>query len=296
MPGGRLASFRSGDHSELIAQSILSTVAFTTPVPRAEDVGHDFVCVLAKRNKDMLYAGQSFSVQVKSDPSALVFEKEHELEWLRHQELPFFLGVVKREDLQLDLYSTWRRVGAFLRRGDAARVELVPGMEGNDDFDDSTSTLRVPLGVPAVSATLATVVAGDAPGLFATLHDWVALDSRNIINAKAGLYWTVGPSSHETNNARFQSFLQSFFVNAKNLPHTLQILARSAASARLELERAFSTPSASESHPRHVAALDQLLQTFSPYVDENARNMLRADAELALPDLEKRAELIINVR
>jgi hypothetical protein len=39
MPGGRARSFRLGDRSELLVEHLLAGVAFTTRVPRQEDIG-----------------------------------------------------------------------------------------------------------------------------------------------------------------------------------------------------------------------------------------------------------------
>lgn len=71
MPGGRLRSFRFGDRNELIAEFVLNTFAFTTRVPRQEDVGHDLLCVLSNLKGDMFWAGPSFTVQVKSEHEPL---------------------------------------------------------------------------------------------------------------------------------------------------------------------------------------------------------------------------------
>ncbi len=57
MPGGRLRSFRLGDRTELMAEFALNTIAFTTRVPRQEDIGHDFVCALAELRNDFYWAG-----------------------------------------------------------------------------------------------------------------------------------------------------------------------------------------------------------------------------------------------
>ncbi len=67
MPGARHPDFRLGDRTELLAEFCLNTMAFTTRVPRQEDIGHDFFCVLSEIKQDMLWAGPSFTVKVKSN-------------------------------------------------------------------------------------------------------------------------------------------------------------------------------------------------------------------------------------
>src|SRR5688572_17448059 len=83
MPGGRLRSFRLGDRTELMAEFVLNTVAFTTRVPRQEDIGHDFVCTLSEIKNGFYWTGPSFTVQVKSNDKPLEFEKPHEIAWIK---------------------------------------------------------------------------------------------------------------------------------------------------------------------------------------------------------------------
>jgi hypothetical protein len=110
MPGGRLRSFRLGDRAELLVGHLLAGVAFTTPVPREEDIGVDFICSLIRsddENAGFLKAGPIFFVQSKSSTEDWVFEKPHELEWIKHQENPILLCVANREAGAMDVYSTW---------------------------------------------------------------------------------------------------------------------------------------------------------------------------------------------
>jgi hypothetical protein len=64
MPGARSRSFRLGDRSELLVQHLLTGIAFTTPVPRQEDIGIDFLCSLITGygGENLLKAGPAFSV------------------------------------------------------------------------------------------------------------------------------------------------------------------------------------------------------------------------------------------
>ena len=54
-----------------MAEFVLNTIAFTTRVPRPEDIGHDFVCALSELQDGFYWAGPSFTVQVKSDRKPL---------------------------------------------------------------------------------------------------------------------------------------------------------------------------------------------------------------------------------
>src|SRR5258708_5256759 len=68
MPGSRTTGFLFGSSAERLAELILGSFAFVTPVPHQVDVGHDFHCVLHRPAADRrtLRAGPAFSAQVKS--------------------------------------------------------------------------------------------------------------------------------------------------------------------------------------------------------------------------------------
>ena len=80
MPGARAYGFRIGDNAELLSEFVISRLAFTSKVPRTEDVGHDFLCSLAERAENMLKAGPFFTVQAKSNREPIVFQKQYELD------------------------------------------------------------------------------------------------------------------------------------------------------------------------------------------------------------------------
>ena len=110
MPGGHLLNPYRGNSSEYIAQVVLNAISFAAYVPRQEDVGHDFICYLSEVRGPMLWAGPSFTVQVKSNMDPIVFEKDHELAWLEGLENPFFVAVVDRAEMRVNVYSTWKRL------------------------------------------------------------------------------------------------------------------------------------------------------------------------------------------
>jgi hypothetical protein len=116
MPGGRLRTFRLGDRSELLVQHLLAGIAFTTPVPRQEDIGLDFLCSLITGygRTNLLTAGPFFSVQAKSDTKALEYKEPHQIEWIRNQENPLLLCVADREAGAMDVYSTWNLLCAVM--------------------------------------------------------------------------------------------------------------------------------------------------------------------------------------
>jgi hypothetical protein len=241
MPGARHPNFRLGDRTELLAEFCLNTIAFSTRVPRQEDIGHDFFCVLSEVRQGLLWAGPSFTVQVKSDANQLVFEKEHEIKWIKDIENPFFLVVGHRNDLRIDIYSTWARMNGFLRKS-ANRIILKPGppKEGlgqvwtNEDGKEQI----ISLGHPVISATLQELMdEGRADTLREILKQWILLDRENIVNILAGMYWVVGPRNYRTNEPFLPETELKMWIywNAKNLDKCQVVFGRAAAALRLTL-------------------------------------------------------------
>jgi hypothetical protein len=117
MPGSRPTGFLFGASAERLAEFIVGSFAFTTPVPYPVDVGHDFHCVLHRpaTNRRTLRAGPAFSVRVKSRPGPVAYEAGPAAVWLSDQESPLFLCIVDRPTLTCELYSTWNIHNAHLR-------------------------------------------------------------------------------------------------------------------------------------------------------------------------------------
>jgi len=250
VPGGRHRTFRFVDRTELLAEFCLNTIAFTTRVPRQEDIGHDFFCVLSvpKDSKDnLVWAGPSFTVQVKSDTKPLIFEKPHELDWLRHLENPFFLLVGNLEDLAIEMYSTWQRLNGVLLKG-AQRIVLKPGQPKGGHTAvwtaDNASEQVICLGQPIIRG-------GNA----------------DIVNSGAGMYCVVGPSAHTTNEPPTADHL-SFYWNAKNIDRCQTSFARSAVAVRLTLRNLVGPAGEScADRSERVSVLDSTLRAYWPDLD-----------------------------
>jgi hypothetical protein len=201
MPGARLRAFRLGDRSEQLVEFLLSSFAFTTAAPRQEDVGADFFCSLIAREGELLKAGPFFTVQAKSKPDPIIFEKEHEVAWITRQENPLFLCIADRVSLAMDVYSTWNLLCGPLYRK-PSRIILLPGVSGGawpgiNYKEDGTQEIY--LGCPIVRIS-ASEIFDDAKveQLSAVIRDWAALDRTNIVNVNAGMYWVQGPLSYKT--------------------------------------------------------------------------------------------------
>lgn len=144
MPGILLGSFREGSRSEYLAQYILSTLGVSVPVPRQEDIGADFHCTLAEQDGERLIFKGSFLVQTKSisEKDKLFYGglddknewKQEEVSWLFGQELPLFIGLVDKQALKMEFFSTSNMWQARYKSGKPSRIQLQPNVPpGPDD-------------------------------------------------------------------------------------------------------------------------------------------------------------------
>lgn len=286
MPGARSRGWRLGDRGELLAESILSSIAFTVRVPRQEDVGHDLLCTIAEREGNLQRAGPFFTVQVKSNRGSITYEKEHEVAWIQNQENPFFLCVAHRNDLTIEMYSTWNMLNGFLLKG-AQRIILEPG--GLDaDYEEVTTVAgeqRVPLGRPILRMSMNDAMdEGRAKDLGKVLREWVRIDSENIANRATGMYWVVGPGNYDTNKSPLAStdFKISFFWNAENINICCSNFGRSATALRLVVRKAFGTNETQSWGENKLGALERVLRSYSDQLEPLAKKVLKERLGLIL--------------
>lgn len=232
MPGARLRSFRLGDRSELLVEHLLAGFAFTTRVPRQEDIGIDFLCSLITGDdgenddgKNLLKAGPFFAVQAKSSSEGIAYEKPHELEWITNQENPLLLCVADRAATAMDVYSTWNLLCGILGGGldgriKPTRITLRPGESGDwpGIRNKPDGPQEILLSKPVIRITHQDIVEENSTKKIAeVLGSWVALDRMNIVNRHAGLNWVVGPLTYETGRPLGPEFGVSFYWHPENL-------------------------------------------------------------------------------
>jgi hypothetical protein len=241
MPGGRLRSFRLGDRSELLVQHLLAGIAFTTPVPRTEDIGTDFLCSLiaGPTDKGLLRAGPFFTIQAKRKGiREIVYKEPHELDWISHQENPMLICVADRDTTSMDVYSTWNLVAGVLagHRGTRTptKIVLCPNQTSEEwphvrDLEDGTQEIL--LGVPIAHVTHEDIV--DEPRakeIASVLAAWIVFDRQNVVNRGAGLHYVIAPLSYETNKVPMLPLGIAGYWTAKNLDKCTQNLLLSAVS------------------------------------------------------------------
>lgn len=297
MPGARARGFRFGDSAELLAEFILGSMAFTTRVPRQEDVGHDLLCVLAERTGNLLTAGPFFTVQVKNKREEIVYDKEYEVTWIKNQENPFFVCVVDRENLTVELYSTWNMWNGFLFKK-ANRIVLVPG--GPDDeyqkvwtCEDRTKQV-VPLGRPILRISAKDVMNEEQVQSFgAILREWVEMDRENIVNRLAGMYWVVGPIHYETNRPLTETpgWSVAFYWNVKNLPMCLRNFGRSATALRLVVRKALGPDGeAALGWAQKIDGLERVLRSHFDHLEPIAKDVLCKEVGLVVDKPDRSPE------
>jgi hypothetical protein len=98
---------RTGWEGERLAHYLLSRFSFVAqPTTIADDVGSDFYCTIfdiVESTPPMVEPRTSFAIQVKSNTDKV--EAQNKVHYLRHLEIPFFLGVVDQTAAELRIYS-----------------------------------------------------------------------------------------------------------------------------------------------------------------------------------------------
>ena len=238
MPGRRNASFHDGDRSEYLATFVLSSIAAATPIPRQEDYGLDLICSLTRRGDDgALYVEDGFGVQVKSASEKKVTYggmtrktktrpsewKEWEPKWLFHQDNPFFLAFVSKEQWRVKLYSATRMWGVQWSSGGPYRISLVPDRQhfdgdppnhryrqkpGPSDGVDGKGIWEVALGNPILDLTPQEIEDPEfRHRAYVCLKHWVEIDRRNLVHHQLGIPFTIEPEHWETNKAPSDSLV-----------------------------------------------------------------------------------------
>jgi len=139
---------RQGYRAEKLGEYLLSDFAAITSVARPDDFGIDCYCALLSQKALCDYVGKIFGVQIKSGKGAkLVIGgsrsnkpgreawKEHEVHWLLHLNIPFFLAIVHQPTGTLRLYSTSRIWWLRWLIGRPYKIILKPGKDPNPKVD-----------------------------------------------------------------------------------------------------------------------------------------------------------------
>lgn len=285
MANRRHRDFRLGDRSELLAEFCLNTMAFTTRVPRQEDIGHDLFCVLAEKDGDNLYAGPFFTVQVKSNRRPLRFREGHERRWINQLENPFFVVVANKKELRIDIYTTWMRLLGTMYKGDNTIV-LKPGEPTAGDHhayhvNGLTGVARdgseqvIWLGKPIISGAVSDFMQENKAEDYAKLlKHWILIDNQNIVNAAAGTHIVTGPAIRDTNQEPTGLGAHWWLLtNPKNLNDCQQNLVRTATLLRRTIDHAQLTDD--PQYADKISTLDCLLRAYKDLLGSPEEHILR---------------------
>ena len=175
MPNLLAVGFHESNQGEYLAQYFLSAFGVSNPVLRQEDIGVDFFCSLANKEKRRLTFHSPYMVQHgAAGTKEFVYGGYNKktkkwrgegLKWLFSQELPLFVCVTDRKKARLRLYTTSVMWLVRYKFGNVTQIELCPE-ERHDPLEDSRGakigkkghgdgyTYRVPLGRPIVDLTI----------------------------------------------------------------------------------------------------------------------------------------------
>lgn len=219
--------YYQGNRSERIAFPALSKLGFTVPIPRQEDhFGIDFIVHLASIEENTVRPlGLSFGIQVKSARKPVIFDSQEARDSLFNSQLPFFLGVVNRETLVLEVYNTLARL-CFLWMKDSTRpFQLV--------FKDTGEGLKAPnynKGKVWTGKPILTVNVKDPPtskerlaeihNLQSTMESWITLENEVLSLKQQRVPIVFRPTNYETNRpVKIQACERIAYSNPKTLPN-----------------------------------------------------------------------------
>ena len=234
MGGKRVYGFREGDRSEYIAQFLLSRFSFVYPFPRQEDFGvGDFLCILSRIEKKLVFPEDGFYVQVKSNEDDITYDKDA-ASWIsNHMDLPLLICVIDKKNSHLKMYSTSKSWGGLfmLHSPDTLILRFDEGTEDITHVDREKREIIVPIGDPILSLNSDEIER--VPDFCAKiLRPWLKLDKLNIARRSIGriycscfVNWT--PNEVPTEVLNQYAFGPGYPEAEKDLAQILTALAHS---------------------------------------------------------------------
>lgn len=232
MPGQQLKATWVGNRAELLTIYTLSSIAAVTHVRREEDFGFDLLCTLLTHHQNVLRAGQSFGVQVKSSNKTGIRYggldkhnkwKDYEIKWLFNQDQPILIALADTKNWRVRLYSTSRIWYVRYQIGPhPGEVVLMPDEElptgelktqshqwrYKDNplplCDDGTLagngfSYQIPLGKPVVELSLDHDDENRLATIRLTLDAWLSLEYVNIMQRNLGIPYYLEWQSWQSN-------------------------------------------------------------------------------------------------
>lgn len=204
MAGGIAKNAQEGTRSEYLAQYALSAFGTSIPVPHPEDSGIDLYCTLGRRVGRRFLVENQYLVQVKSTKDPVIYKGEDEVKWLLSHNYPFFLCIVNKASLKIDLYQTLA-LSILRAKGAIENISLVFSTSPTKEYfpqliDSKYATIY--LGDPIVSFSAASLSDEKTKTIIAkAMKSWVELDQENISLKETGFTLYRIPASWKSNQA-----------------------------------------------------------------------------------------------
>ncbi len=187
-----LYSFRKGWENENLARFILSKFSFVAhPSTVSDDIGMDFFCTLfqiqKKGNHDYLTPKNSFAIQIKSDTANI--DVSSKLQYLSDLEIPFFVGVIEQDNLELAIYSGEYIPALLSYKGvKELEIELSEGQFKNNAYFTELANKRYLLRFPKIIEIKADATPDELQATSRILSDVCSSIHKNLASRKSGEY------------------------------------------------------------------------------------------------------------
>lgn len=226
-------TFLQGNRSEYLAIPALTKLGFTIPVPREKDhFGVDFIVHLACLDeKNIISAvGRSFAIQIKSNKNPITFNKQRKINCLYNSAIPFFLGVVSREDLTLTIYNTLGRLCFFWMKGKTRPFKLIPKSTGEGLKAPDYENGKVWTGKPILKISIKDPSSTgerlkEIHKLQKTMDSWIILENQILSLKEQDVPIVLRPQIYSTNeplelsSTNPNKFERVAYFNPKTLPN-----------------------------------------------------------------------------
>jgi hypothetical protein len=241
VPGRRQRNFRSGDLSECLGLYLLKGIAAVAEVARPEDVGIDAVATLLRHSEDsLLYAEDSFYVQIKSSSDRKISYSNHEVRWLEQLKLPLFIASISKETSAIELYATHWLSQVLL---EMHYKEITLHLDRPSHFNTTVEKRDVYLGWPLLKWSTEDITSSTLARMaYSVLKPYLTAEQRNIdhrniryieqIQWKTNEVPVISKWANAFGSARSKKELFSVFISMQ--PHLFAMAMNSVASGHQE--------------------------------------------------------------
>lgn len=204
MPGSTPYGFHEGSRSEYLAQYAFASWGTAVVVPQQEDHGLDLHCTLMQQVGRRWMAKYPFTVQVKSEMKAVLFDGKEAVRWVIEHPLPLFLCIVDKASARMSVYNTLARFHAWSLGQLPDRLSMIPhratpGQEGRCSQWTGSHDLSLdqPILDFSINEMLDKVFWKKAREVF---EHWVEVDNDNITRVRNRLLACRVPNAYKTND------------------------------------------------------------------------------------------------